>query len=171
MSFPIRPMRSEDASVLEGIEQSTHEQFRAIGLDTVADDPPDPIEVLVEYAVAGRAWVAVDDDDTPIGYLLIDEVDGSAHIDQVTVRSSCQGQGVGRALMDQAGLWASERGLVSVTLTTFVEVPWNRPLYEHLGFRVLTDNEIGPGLREVQKHEADKGFGPAGRVAMRLDLG
>ncbi len=61
--------------------------------------------------------------------------------------------------------------MTSVTLTTFSEVPWNRPLYEHLGFRVLTDNEIGQELREFQKHEADKGFGPAGRVAMRLDVG
>jgi GNAT superfamily N-acetyltransferase len=170
VSFSIRPARASDAAVLQDIESSTDDQFREIGLNEVADDPPDSVEALVGYAVAGRSWVAIDENNEPIGYLLVDAVDGSAHIDQVTVRPSWQGRGVGRTLIDQAVDWARQRDLTSVTLTTFSKVPWNRPLYEHLGFRVLADNEIGPGLQEIQKREADKGFGPAGRVAMRLSV-
>jgi len=47
------------------------------------------------------------------------------------------------------------------------EVPWNRPLYEHLGFVVLTEEEIGPDLETVRRDEADSGLDPATRVCMR----
>jgi GNAT superfamily N-acetyltransferase len=153
------------------MELSTHEQFRAIDLNEVADDLADPIEVLVEYAVARRSWVAVKAMGIVIGYLLVGEVDGCAHIDQVTVHRDRQGQGVGRALMDQAALWAKEHASPSITLTTSFEVPWNRPRYEHLRLRVLVDDEIGPELREGHEREAEKGSGPVGRVAVRLELG
>jgi GNAT superfamily N-acetyltransferase len=170
MSFSLRPARASDAVALQDIESSTDDQFREIGLHEVADDPPDSVEELVACADAGRAWVAIDEDKQPIGYLLVDSVDGAAHIDQVTVRPNWQGRGVGRALIDHSINWARQRGLTSVTLTTFSEVPWNQPLYEHLGFGVLEDDEIGPGLRQIQRDEADKGFSAAGRVAMRLSV-
>lgn len=84
--------------------------------------------------------------------------------------SAHQGTDVRKALIDQAAPWVREMQCTAVTLTTFSDVPWNRPLYEHLGSRVIDDDEVGPALRAVQKHEADKGFGPEGRVGMRLDL-
>jgi len=91
-------------------------------------------------------------------------VDGAAHIEQVSVVPADQGRGVGRALIDQVRRWAGENGLPALTLTTFTHVPWNRPLYEHLGFRVLGDEEIGPGLRAVMATEAAHGLDPASRV-------
>jgi hypothetical protein len=59
----------------------------------------------------------------------------------------------------------------AVSLTSFAEVPWNRPLYEHLGFMVLAEDEIGPELRAVREAEAAHGLDPAERVCMRLDVG
>jgi len=170
MTWRIRSAQPADAASFQEIEASTHEQFRAIGLDLVADEPPDPLEVLVDYAEAGRSWVACDAEGAAVGYLLVDEVDHAAHIAQVTVRPAWQGHGVGRGLIEQAISWGKARRLTSVTLTTFSDVPWNRPLYEHLGFRVLDDEEIGHRLREIQRDEARKGYGPQGRVAMRLDV-
>jgi len=145
-------------------------QFRAIGYDDAANDPPDSIEVLNSYAEAGRSWVAVSQEEEVIGYILLDVIDRAAHIEQVTVHPDHQGRGVGKALIERAKEWARDRQLPAVTLTTFSEVPWNKPLYEHLGFRVLGDDEVGPELRAVQEHEANAGFGPEGRVAMRLQL-
>jgi hypothetical protein len=49
-------------------------------------------------------------------------------------------------------------------------IPWNRPLYEHLGFRALSGEEIGSGLRAVCDAEAEHGLDPDLRVVMRLDL-
>jgi hypothetical protein len=77
---------------------------------------------------------------------------------------------VGRALLGRVAAWAADAGRPAVRLTTFAEVPWNRPLYEHLGFRVLAEDEIGPELRALRATEAAHGLDPATRVCMRLDL-
>ena len=141
-----------------------------MGLDTVADSEPASVDELAEYAAQGRSWVAVDAADQPVGYVLVDEVDGNAHVQEVSVRPDRQGQGVGHALLDRARMWAIESGRPAISLTTFAEVPWNRPLYEHLGFRVLAGEEIGPELRAVREVETAHGLDPATRVCMRLDL-
>jgi GNAT superfamily N-acetyltransferase len=89
--------------------------------------------------------VTVGDDDEAIGYLLVDEIDGAAHIEQVSVTPDYQGQGLGRELIERVRAWATTRGMTALTLTTFGHIPWNRPLYEHLGFRVLSGERSAPG--------------------------
>jgi GNAT superfamily N-acetyltransferase len=170
VTFVIRAARVDDGVVLREIERLAGEQFRQVGLDVVADDEPPSLDSLARYALADRAWVAVDGGGTPIGYVLVDVVDGYAHVEQISVRPDRQGIGVGRALMDQVRAWAVETNWPAITLTTFADVPWNRPLYEHLGFRVLSEAEIGPGLRTLREIEAAHGLDPATRVCMRLDL-
>jgi ribosomal protein S18 acetylase RimI-like enzyme len=73
----------------------------------VADDEPLSVEVMARYAVGQRAWVALDDAKSPIGYVLVDDIDGNAHVEQVSVEPNHQGQGVGRALIDRVGVWAA----------------------------------------------------------------
>jgi GNAT superfamily N-acetyltransferase len=120
---------------------------------------------------ADRCWVASDDDDNAIGYLLVDDVDGSAHIEQVTVDPEHQGMGVGRRLIDQARTWARDTGRTAVTLTTFAEMPWNAPLYAHLGLSVLTNDAIGPQLRALRREESARGLDKlTPRVCMTLAL-
>jgi GNAT superfamily N-acetyltransferase len=166
----VRPATPEDGVVLREIERLAGERFRDVGLEAVADHEPPSLETLAAYAFAGRAWVAIDDVDVPVGYLLVDVVDGCAHVEQVSVRPDHQGLGIGRALLDRARSWATEAGLHAVTLTTFAEVPWNRPLYEHLGFRVIPEAEIGLELRALRDAEAAHGLDPLIRVCMRLEL-
>lgn len=167
---PIRPALATDAPVLRELQRRAGQQFRAVGLDGVADNEPPSEEVLAGYANAGRSWVASDDMDRIIGFVLVDEVDDAAHIEQVSVLPDHQGRGVGRALIDRARNWAVENGRSALTLLTFDQVSWNRPLYEHLGFRVLTEEEMGPGLQGIRDNEAAHGLDPATRVAMRLEL-
>lgn len=166
----IRAAAGEDLPVLREIERAAGQRYRDFGLDHVADDEPRSIEVLAGYAEGGRAWVAADSDGGPLGYLLVDEVDDGAHIEQVSVRPGHQGRGLGRALIETAAQWAASHGKNSLTLTTFDHIPWNRPLYEHLGFRVLGEEELGAGLRAVRDAEADHGLDPAMRVVMRREL-
>ena len=49
-------------------------------------------------------------------------------------------------------------------------MPWNGPLYAHLGFVELSDDQIGPELADLQQREVDHGLDPTTRVAMGLDL-
>ena len=165
-----RASRSEDGPTLQEIERLADERFGDVGLAHVADDEPFAIETLSEYAASGRGWVAVDDLDQPVGYVLVDDVDGNAHVEQVSVRPEYQGLGVGRSLIERVRAWAVHTRKPAVTLTTFKDVAWNQPLYEHLGFRVLREDEIGPGLTAVRDAEVAHGLDPTTRVCMRLDL-
>ena len=136
MSIAIRPPSIDELPALRAIERLAGERFREMGLPEVADDEPPPLDVLARYAGDGRCWVAVDDAAGPIGYVVVDSVDGNAHVEQVSVHPAHQGAGVGRALIERVSAWAGESGMPAVTLTTFSDVPWNAPLYRHLGFRV-----------------------------------
>ncbi|MEO6469837.1 MAG: GNAT family N-acetyltransferase [Acidimicrobiia bacterium] len=159
-----------DAPRLQQIELLAGEQFRQTAYAAVADHDPLSLDQLAAYERAGRSWVAVDVDDEPIGYIVVDVVDGDAHVEQVSVLPHGQGQGLGRALMDVVEGWARDTGRSAITLTTFVDVPWNAPLYRHLGFSVLADSEIGPELRSLVAEEAAHGLDPATRVCMRKPL-
>jgi GNAT superfamily N-acetyltransferase len=170
MAVVIRPPSISELPALRTIERLAGERFRDVGLPEVADDEPPSLAVLTRQTELGRCWVAVDDAGGPIGYVLVDVVDGNAHVEQVSVHPDHQGSGVGRALMEWAFAWATDAGLPAVTLTTFSDVPWNAPLYRHLGFRVLRDGEVGPGLRAIRDEETAHGLDPARRVCMLLEL-
>ena len=109
-------------------------------------------------------------DDEVVGYILVGVIDDAAHIFHVCVHPTCQGHGLGKALIEQVKSWARSTGRPAVTLATFYEVPWNGPLYEHLGFRVLDESELGPEMLARGEHDVARGQSPKGQVAMRLDL-
>jgi len=166
----IRSGVPSDGPSLQAIERLAGEKFRLVGLDHVANDEPPSVESLANYADAGRSWVAIDETGDPIGYVIIDEIDGNAHISQMSVHPDWQGRGVGRMLLSRVQTWVIDNGKGAITLTTFDLVPWNRPLYEHLGFRVLTAEGIGPELSAIQTSETVRGLTPSERVCMRLDV-
>ena len=170
MPVTIRVARADDGPDLRQIERLAGERFRDVGLGSVADAEPASVEVLADYAAEGRSWVAVDEPDHPVAYVIVDLVDGAAHIEQISVRPDRQGTGIARALIDHVRTWASATGKSAITLTTFATVPWNGPLYEHLGFVRIQEHELGPGLRAVRDAEARHGLDPALRVCMRLHI-
>jgi GNAT superfamily N-acetyltransferase len=171
VDITIRALRAEDGPSVQAIERLAGERFRDVGLDSVADDEPDTLETLARYADGGRGWVASDHAGGAVGYVLVDEIDGNAHIEQVSVRPDHQGAGVARALVERVRSWATETSRPAITLTTFAAVPWNGPLYVHLGFEVLAEDAIGPELRAVRAAETAHGLDPDTRICMRLNLG
>jgi GNAT superfamily N-acetyltransferase len=102
-----------------------------------------------------------------VGLLLLEVVDGLAHVEEVAVHPDVQGAGHGAALLDAASAWGVAKGLPAVTLTTFRDVPWNRPYYERRGFRVLGPHELGPEMVALIAEEATLGLVPELRVVMR----
>ncbi|MET8997865.1 GNAT family N-acetyltransferase [Amycolatopsis sp. NPDC004169] len=162
----IRLAHPEDLPALVDVEVEAGALFREVGMAAIADDDPGSVAELAAYQSAGRAWVSVDAEDRPVGYLVADVVDGCAHIEQVSVRPSHARRGIGRALIETLAEWAAGRGLPALTLTTFESVPWNAPYYERLRFRVIPDAEIGAGLRSIRRAEAARGLDTWPRVAM-----
>ncbi len=165
----IRLARATDLPVLQDIERAAGAPFRDHAMAAIADDQPPTIAELTEYQQDGRCWVVTDTEDHPIGYLLGAVVDGHAHVEQVSVHPGHSGHAHGRRLIDTLDAWATDRGLAGLTLTTFADIPWNAPYYQRLGFRVLADHELTPGLRQVRAHEAERGLDAWPRVTMRRD--
>ncbi|ARF59828.1 GNAT family N-acetyltransferase [Streptomyces gilvosporeus] len=180
----IRTPDASDLAALQEIERAAGEAFRGLGMASIADDDPPSVDELLRYRAARRLLAAYGESGRggrgkaapggrgkagpggpPVGYLFWEPVDGCVHIEQVSVHPDHARRGIGRALIDRAE--GEGRGAAALTLTTFAEVPWNAPYYTRLGFRVLDDGELTPGLREIRAEEARRGLDRWPRVGMR----
>jgi ribosomal protein S18 acetylase RimI-like enzyme len=140
-----RAARRDDLPAVRELERAAGAAFRDLGMAAVADDEPPSITELAAFQEDSRAWVITDDADHPVAYLLIDVVDGNAHVEQISVHPDHARQGLGKTLLDTAAAWAAEHGLAALTLTTYSDVPWNAPYYERLGFQVMAEAQITMG--------------------------
>lgn len=163
----IRPATEADVPALGAVQLAAGAAFRTVGLAWAAEAPLPTDERYAGYVRGGRAWVA--GDGTPVAFVLVDVVDGLAHVEQVSVRPDHARRGVGRRLIDTVDDWAAARGIPAVTLCTFRDVPWNAPYYARLGFAEVT--EPGPELAALLRAEVAFGLDPATRVAMRRPAG
>jgi GNAT superfamily N-acetyltransferase len=166
----IRPPRRDELDALREIERDAGRAFAAIGEPGVATDEPPTVAELERFRAEGRAWVAVDDGDRPVAYLLSAVVDGCAHVEQVSVASTHARRGLGAALIDHLAAIAAADGLRALTLTTFRDVPWNAPYYRRLGFAVVEPADYGPQLAALVARESASVPSEAPRVAMRRAL-
>jgi len=166
-AMTVRQARPEDVGRLQAIQLAAGNTFRDIGMPTAADTFPLPPESLSGYRRAGRAWVAADEHDEPIGFVVFDVVDGCAHIEQVSVHPAHAGQRIGAMLLEYVADWAIDQDMPAMTLITFRGVPWNAPYYERLGFRELAESEVTP---ELAARNADQGGNSAARVCMLREL-
>lgn len=166
----VRAARESDLAVMQDIERAAGTWFREIGMPEIAEDEPLPLAELARYRRDNRAWVAADDRDIPVAYLIADVVDGCLHVEQVSVHPRAARRKIGRTLLEHAAAHAVACGLPALTLTTFAEVPWNAPYYARLGFRVLGDGELSPGMRAIRDREVAHGLHRWPRVFMRRDV-
>ncbi|WP_405604820.1 GNAT family N-acetyltransferase [Streptomyces sp. NBC_01410] len=166
----IRLARAADLPNLQDIERAAGKVFADIDMVAVAEDEPPSLEVLGAYQEDGRAWVWANQDDFPVAYLIADLVDGNGHVEQVSVHPDHAGKRIGKALIDHAAEWARAQGAHALTLTTFTEVVWNGPYYEKLGFRLLPEAELTPGLLEIRAAEAAHGLDRWPRACMRKEI-
>jgi len=162
----IRSAISTDLPALQQIEIAAGEPFRDIGMDAIADDPPPTLDELNDFLAAEHIWVQTDANDVPVAYALVEIVDGGAHIEQVSVHPDHARQGLGAQLIDAVTEWAADHHHDLVTLTTFVDVPWNAPYYERLGFVRLAENRLSPGLIRIRTDEQSSGLDAWPRVTM-----
>jgi GNAT superfamily N-acetyltransferase len=165
----IRAATLADIPDLIHIEVDAGELFRSIGFEAVAEDRP-TAEFFSSSIDVGHAWIWASETGQPAGFLLIEPLADSAHIEQVSVRRDFAGRGIGATLIDYADHWAVSNGYAALTLTTFRDVPWNAPYYVRLGFRELPEREWSPELRAIVDREADHGIAISPRIAMVKDL-
>jgi GNAT superfamily N-acetyltransferase len=163
----LRPVRTDELEALRAIERDAARAFLEVGMPEIAADEPKTVAELEAFRAAGLAWVAVDDRDRPVAYLLSAVVDGCAHVEQVSVASSHAGRGLGAALIEHLAATARRERRPALTLTAFRDVPWNAPYYARLGFQIVDPADQGPELAALVAQEAVAIPGTAPRVAMR----
>jgi len=168
--YTLRRARPEELAVLPDIEHLAAQQFLQSAQPFAAQLDTQSLEQLREYQRHGGVWVAATAEGGIAAFVLSKEVDGAAYIAEIDVHPAHARQGLGRALFEVLKRQARERGYPAMLLTTFRDVPWNAPNYERWGFRVMRDDEVGPGLRAIREQETRAGLPPASRVCMVLPL-
>jgi GNAT superfamily N-acetyltransferase len=93
-------------------------------------------------------FVAMAGDDVA-GYIAMAAIDGMAHICEIDVHPSHTGHGLGRLLMAAGEDWARAQGMSALTLTTFIDVPWNGPWYARQGFGIFSQPDWPPGHADI----------------------
>lgn len=161
LSAGIRLAEPGDLSLLPAVETAADELFAEAGIG-----PLPPAADPAGYATARLVLVA----GRPVhGFARVDEVDGQAHLEQLSVHPDQARRGVGSALVDAVCAWATEQQYDAVTLCTFADVRWNAPFYAKRGFEPI--DELGPGLRALRATERRYGLDALGpRVVMRRRL-
>lgn len=168
MTIRIRPTTLSDVTALPAIERAAAGRFRDIPeLAWLADGEVISAEQHLEYTERGLSWLALANGQ-PVGFILAEAHPSSLFIVELSVDLDWQGKGTGRQLIACLADHARKKGLTSLTLTTFRDVPWNAPFYARLGFERVT--ELTPELRQKREEEAAHGLAYEARCAMRLPL-
>ncbi len=155
---PVRRWQpAADLAQVVDVSEAADTMFADFGLSLPPDDPTDELLCAEHVLVAGSP---------PVGFAAVNTVDGRAHLAALGVHPEHGRRGVGGRLLAAACALASELGRPAITLTTFVDVPWNAPWYTARGFAELTTDQWGAGLRAVWAAEVAAGIVVAPRIAM-----
>lgn len=162
----VRPAGVADLPHLAAIEDSGLVLFEEALGDLTGDVLASPAPTGAERArEPGFVLVA---GDPPRGFVHVLDLEGHAHLEQVSVLAAAGRRGLGTALVRAAVAEAASRGYAGVTLCTYADLPWNGPFYARLGF---TEVEPTGPLVAVRERERQLGLDRHGRrTVMRIEV-
>lgn len=164
----IRQAQITDADLLPEIERSAVQTFAADpSLHFILDMPVMSAEQHRDFMQKGHVLVA--ECGNVLGGFLVAEAipdENRLHVWELSVHQDFQRRGLGRKLLDAAANIARVQGYASLSLTTFGDVPWNRPFYESCDYQVLPVSQYNTRLRSIAELEESIGLPIERRVAM-----
>jgi ribosomal protein S18 acetylase RimI-like enzyme len=125
--YSIRLARTEDLPRLPEIESAAAQRFRNTNYSELADDSPPGLETFQNWFRKGAIWVAVDTEDTVVGFAVAEEIDSQGFLTELDVHPNHGRQGLGRRLIAAVRAWAVEREYEVIRLRTFADIEWNGP--------------------------------------------
>lgn len=162
----VRAAGAADVERIQEIELAAATLFDGTGLlDGVSPDPVDAGR-LHDAILDRHLWVAIGDDDRPVGFALGGWCGDDAHLWELDVDPAFAHRGIGARLVDEVVEWARRQGRTRLTLTTFADVPWNGPYYARLGFVVLPPERWTAALADAIDGERAAGLDVDARVVM-----
>jgi GNAT superfamily N-acetyltransferase len=169
--FTIRTASPSEIDVLHAIDEDATRLYAEYGV--TIELGPDHVFALAELerwlrsAELGRVFLAVDSSGAGVGFAALDLVDGEPYLDQLAVRVAAMRRGIGGRLLARCADWARGVGGSALWLTTYSQVPFNRPYYERHGYVVTPETAWGPGIRHHIDEQKRHLPAPTHRVAMR----
>lgn len=117
------------------IDRNLEERFGAFGPSDWQSRKRAAIALDCELQPDG-VFVAVDDHDRPVGYVTtrLQPQSSIGWIPNLAVDPACQGQGLGRALLERALAFLKESGMELAKIETLEQNPIGQHLYPSLGF-------------------------------------
>jgi ribosomal protein S18 acetylase RimI-like enzyme len=150
-----------DLDRLVEVSRAADVMFTDLGLSLPPDDPAADLLRAEHVLVAGSP---------PVGFAEVNTVDGRAHLAGLGVHPAHGRRGIGSHLLTAACALATELGHPAMTLTTFIDVPWNAAWYAARGFTELAVEHWGLGLHQVWAAETAAGIVIAPRLVMIRQL-
>jgi GNAT superfamily N-acetyltransferase len=170
MTFCVTLAGEEHLAAIGPIELAAATLFSETDLPAVIRYRVTEPELLRDAQKDSRIWVALTENDVPVGFALATLVDDEAHLDEIDVLPDYGQRGIGTELVNAVASWARRSGYASLTLITFKHLPWNAPFYEKLGFVRLRSAALSAGLANLIEEEGKAGIDVAKRIGMRLIL-
>jgi GNAT superfamily N-acetyltransferase/uncharacterized damage-inducible protein DinB len=171
--YAIRLAESADIPSLADVERQAARLFEGwtaeTGLTQRILSNVSSFEELNDARQRGQLWVATCDGEI-VGFAQAMVLDGVAHLDEIDVAPAHMRKGVGSRLVETVCRWARTAGYPRITLSTFRDVPWNRPFYESRGFQVVAARALLPQHRELVATEGSRGLRTDLRVVMERAL-
>ncbi len=165
----IRLASYEDVPSLPAIEKAACDLFLQYEFTAVLPLVLTPLKDFYRAQKCDLLWVAVHEEGFPVGFALVEMLDGMAHLEELDVHPGYGRRGIGTGLVKRVCEWAKSGGVTAVRLTTFRDIPWNAPFYRKLWFRDLELKQLPAILRERVEEEEEHGLPRELRVVMQFD--
>jgi 4-diphosphocytidyl-2-C-methyl-D-erythritol kinase len=173
-AYTLRHAGAEDVPALPSVETRAVRLFEdwlgETGLTLAILADVSTIEELEDARRRGHLWVATAPDGEVVAFAHVVVLDDTAHLDELDVVPEHGRRGIGSRLVEAVCHWATEAGYPSITLSTFRDVPWNRPFYEHRAFRVVDPSRLPRAHRALIDAERQRGLRTDLRVIMERRL-
>ncbi|WP_066746903.1 GNAT family N-acetyltransferase, partial [Proteus myxofaciens] len=98
----VRQTRIGDASKLPTIESSAGQLFSTIeDLSWISTEDVQDVDSHLAFIEKQFHWVAVNKDDEPVGFIMVDDLPESLFIHEISVSSAWQNKGIGKQLIQK----------------------------------------------------------------------
>ena len=154
--YTIRLAGQLDIPALIAADRAASEMFRSTGLipDMAAIPESIPVDILAE-AIDLKHVIIVADEAGPVGFALVQTIENTLYLDQISVDPAHGRKRLGTALLRAVCQKAIDHECTSVTLSTFRDVKWNGPFYRRSGFKEIARRNMADWMLEIEERQAE----------------
>lgn len=165
--YRIRMMEPGEAPRLLAISLAGDALLIKAGRGELAKAAPVPLDDFVRFLIAHEIFVAFEKaSGEPVGFAAARDIADLYWLSALSVDPDHGRQGIGAALLEavtQRARWFFHRAL---GLTTYVDIAFNRPFYEHHGFMTVARKDLDGMLEARLVEETPPGAAVQDRVVM-----